>query len=192
MVCIEKQLWVREEKATGLNAECMNPYSFSLPCNYDSYDLWVTHSDSEKTWVHLIRAGRVKYFFLMNRCTKTTQMATFFRRLELQKQNMSEKKIKDCRTSGVHYPPPPPSRLGLTCFILGSSAKPLGLERAVRCLTMCLKASVFPEPLSPLRRQKKTSVINALMRKLVYYLLSSALMFHILNDGLAAFFQSVS
>lgn len=38
----------------------------------------------------------------------------------------------------------------LTCFILGSSAKPLGLERAVRCLTMCLKASDFPEPLSPL------------------------------------------
>lgn len=38
----------------------------------------------------------------------------------------------------------------LTCFILGSSAKPLGLDRAVKCLTMCLKASDFPDPLSPL------------------------------------------
>lgn len=43
----------------------------------------------------------------------------------------------------------------LTCFILDSSSKPLGLERAVRCLTMCLQASDFPEPLSPLERQKR-------------------------------------
>lgn len=48
----------------------------------------------------------------------------------------------------------------LTYFILGSSAKPLRLERAVRCLTMCLYASVFPEPVSPLetQRDRKTKI----------------------------------
>lgn len=48
-----------------------------------------------------------------------------------------------------------PNIVRLTYFILGSSAKPLGLDRAVKCLTMCLQASVFPDPLSPLVRQKK-------------------------------------
>lgn len=38
----------------------------------------------------------------------------------------------------------------LTCFILGSREKPLGPEQTARCLTICLQASVFPEPLSPL------------------------------------------
>lgn len=50
--------------------------------------------------------------------------------------------------------------LRLTCFILGSSAKPLGLDRAVKCLTMCLKASDFPDPLSPLvRKQNRQSLV---------------------------------
>lgn len=42
------------------------------------------------------------------------------------------------------------TRARLTWFILGSREKPLGLDLTARCLTMCLQASVFPEPLSPL------------------------------------------
>lgn len=53
--------------------------------------------------------------------------------------------------------------LRLTCFILGSSAKPLGLDRAVKCLTMCLKASDFPDPLSPLVRKKNQQSLGGVI-----------------------------
>ncbi len=74
----------------------------------------------------------------------------------------------------------------LTCFILGSSAKPLGLERAVRCLTMCLQASVFPEPLSPLERQKNADlkIIHALGDVTIVL---HVFMFHGLKDRFTIF-----
>lgn len=41
-------------------------------------------------------------------------------------------------------------RMLLTCFIFASKVLLLELDLQVRCFTICLQASVFPEPLSPL------------------------------------------
>lgn len=43
----------------------------------------------------------------------------------------------------------------LTCFIFVSKVFLLQLALHVRCLTICLQASVFPEPLSPLQDDRQ-------------------------------------
>lgn len=46
-------------------------------------------------------------------------------------------------------------RMLLTCFIFVSKAFLLQLALQVRCFTICLQASVFPEPLSPLQDDRQ-------------------------------------